>query len=221
MTSPRLRYPKRGLPAPPGVHIENPMGMAEANFELEGLVNFIDGGTDTRVTIPPGAAPGITPDLAAILAAIQARGLDTADATRAVRSSVDALIYELQHPKRVLYTSTGNVAIGPGANVAITPWIDTDPYRWIGWYFANTGQQNAIAGITTYLSESVIGEAPFLYATYTALALAGGGVAFSQDSSPTGWMDTHLAPLTARYFRLYATGGASPTTGQACVKGMR
>lgn len=89
MTLPRIDYPKRGLPAPPGLHVEDVPGIGEANREAEALINPIDGGTDLRVALPAGATPGISVDLVRLLAAIQSRGTDTADAMRAVRSALD------------------------------------------------------------------------------------------------------------------------------------
>ena len=221
MTLPRTNYPKRGLPAPPGLHVEFIPGVGEGNREAEALINATDGGTDMRVTFAPGAAPGISVDLARLLAAIQSRGTDTADAVRAVRSGVDSLLYELQHPKQTLYESPTDVAV-PGGGVFVTPWIDVRLFRWIGWYLYNSGQ-NVTTSVGMYWSENPAGAAPYYCGNTPATAVAATGCTYSQKGTAlagAAWQPTETAPLAASYIGLYVTS-AIGTTVRCKIVGMR
>jgi hypothetical protein len=201
------------------LHVEFVPGIGEANREAEALINPTDGGTDFRVTMAAGAAPGISADLAALLAAVQARGTDTADSVRAVRSAVESLLYEMQHPKQVLYEGPDTAV--PVGGVYLSPWIDTNMWRIIGYYWANTGQ-NVMTSLLTYWSEDPAGAAPFNPGSGGAAALAIGTCWYTQDGMimNNGWINTRCAPLVARYLRLWASS-ALGTTGRCKIVGMR
>lgn len=219
MTVPRTNYPKQGLPQPPGVHIESVPILGERNRELEGLINAVDGGTDLRVVLAPGGGPWFATEFAALLSAVTNRGVDTADQVRAARSAIESLLYEMQHPKQVLYEGPDVVVDANGEYVS--PWIDTVLWRWIGYYIANVGAA-VVTTVVIYWSENPAGAGPFISYGAPAAAIAAGATWYSQDCAIVagGWIPTSSSVLAARYVRLMVQS-AQGTTIQTKIVGMR
>jgi len=169
-----------------------------------------------------GLASIFTGSLRGRLDAIRAAILRGEDGHRSTRSMLELMLHELQHPKQVLYEGPDTAINDQG--VYVSPWIDTNLWRIVGCYIANTAGVNPLASTTTRWSEDPAGAAPFIVAAGAAAVVPVNTCWFSQDFVfvAGGWRNTSFSPLAARYVRyLCYTGAGLATTVRCKIVGMR
>jgi hypothetical protein len=140
----------------------------------------------------------------------------------AVQMRQDAVLYEMQHPKSVLYEGP-DVAVAAGG-VALTPWIDVRGYRFVGWWTYNSGGAQNLTYSGLRLCSNPSGASPYVSVISGAAIVETPGLcAFSQMYNAAlgaAWSPGQFAPLTEHYVSAYAESTLG-TTARCRIVGMR